>query len=131
MGSLAHMFERFVCHTCGDSSFINDTWNHQCPDCTNRQRVCEVGNSVQFQTMRRVQHLPLDVIPVIVSLFVEKLDGNAMFRSRYLRKMLVGPPPSLFESISTFRSFTYWGNGSEGNISETEDIIDRIIAYVV
>jgi hypothetical protein len=38
---------------------------------------------------------------------------------------------ALTERESIFgRRFTYWGNGWEGNISQTEDILDRILCFV-
>ena len=44
--------------------------------------------------------------------------------------MLLGPP--LFtRPVVSFRCFTYSSNGMAGNMSQFEDIIDRIIAYVV
>ena len=85
---------------------------------------------MQFQTVSRAQHFPHIAMGIIASYFVEKLDGDAMFRRGYLRKMLVGPCLHPMPLVS-FRRFSYFSNGQAGNISMNEDIIDHIIAYVV
>ena len=37
---------------------------------------------------------------------------------------------SLLARGSPFRTFTYFSNGLTGNISETEDIIDRVMGFL-
>ena len=50
-------------------------------------------------------------------------DALAEFNRAILRHILVTP-------LSPFRDFTYFANGLAGNISVTEDILDRIICFV-
>ena len=80
--------------------------------------------------MSLAQHLPHIAMGIIASFIVEKLDGSAMFRTQYLLKMLDGPVLYPMPLVS-FRRFSYFDNGEAANISLREDIIDRIIAYVV
>jgi len=144
MGSWG-MFSRALCESCDNSSFINDYFNWGsgilCPDCANKERIEhkteEIVHSMPFHGLGK--DFNKEVLGIISKFCVGQLDGDAIFRGDYLRCMLLGPPvnflglrlPWATRPMVAFRNFTYASNGIAGNISDNEDIIDRIIGYVV
>ena len=57
------------------------------------------------------------------------LDVERMFHLRFERLHFLWCV--LLGRGSPFRDFTYLGNGMRGNISQTEDIIDRIFSFLL
>ena len=82
--------------------------------------------SIVFKHLFETLNLPDTFGQELVRYLQPMHDALANFRGQYLRKMLMGPP----YAPSKFRLLTYYGNGMAGNISDTEDIIDRVIAFV-
>lgn len=68
----------------------------------------------------------LNAIAAYVDIGIAERD----FRKTYLRMMLLGPP-TIWNKTHGFRLFTYFSNGLAGHTSEREDIIDRVLAFVV
>ena len=71
------------------------------------------------RTFRPPQHIIRTIIE-----YVNWNDPAAEFRLQYLLNMLLA-------SGSGFRLLTHFYSGIHGNISQTEDIIDRIVLFVV
>ena len=67
-------------------------------------------------------HLP--EIPLhIVATFLQWNDSYAEFKRQYLLIVLMAKE-------SVFRQFTFFYNKKSGNISDREDVIDRIVSFV-
>ena len=59
----------------------------------------------------------------IIAEFLGNVDWTRRRRLKFLENVLRSPG-------SPFRQFTYASNGMSGNISMTEDILDRILRFV-
>ena len=55
--------------------------------------------------------------------FLRWYDGYAEFTRRYILNVLFGRD-------SVFREITFWYNNMPGDISDREDVIDRILFFV-
>ena len=69
----------------------------------------------------RYGSIPDIALPQIMSYLV--LDRTPRQRRHFLQQ-------SLLARDSAFHQFTYYSNGRPGNISSTEDILDRILSYL-
>ena len=133
MGS-SPKFTRAICESCQNSSFINTTFIDDfpvilCPECANKVRTTWMVDSMPFLMMHRYLPMPRNVLVVMSEFFIQKLDSKAIFTRDYLQIMLLGHPMRF--GMLSFRNLCYYHNGIAGSISATEDIIDRIIDYVV
>jgi len=59
----------------------------------------------------------------IIAEFLGNVDWTRRRRLKFLENVLRSPG-------SPFQQFTYFNNGIWGNISMTEDILDRILSFV-
>ena len=76
-----------------------------------------------FKHFQRSFHLPQVTVSSIVN-YLQWYDDASEFKRIYLAVLLL-------TRGSAFRKFTYLHNSKHGNISAHEDIIDRIISFVV
>ena len=60
----------------------------------------------------------------IVASFLKWNDGYAVFKRLYLLHVLLARD-------SVFSHFTHWYNNVSGEISDLEDVVDRIISFVI
>ena len=118
------MFRKHTCPICFDSSFSHGH-GELCWDCVNAFERDALPGIIwhMFRTLR----LPAEVTDLMEACLLQKHDASAIFRTTYLRKMLLGP----MCNPTPFRLLTYCGNRMAGNISMTEDIIDRVLAFAV
>ena len=121
MGS-SGMFSRCACPTCGDESFGNTIWS-RCIQCKNAV-VASTKGCVWMMPLRN--KLSPGITDRVVSYLLPSGDVYADFTRKYLRVMLLGPP----SHPSQFRRLTYGANGMAGNISQCEDVIDRVLEFV-
>ena len=100
---------------------INTEWA-PCLDCQNSEFVERTTSSIAFRHLRKASHLserPLH----IVATFLHSNDSDAEFKRHYLLIVLMAKE-------SVFRQFTFFYNKKSGNISDREDVIDRIVSLV-
>ena len=76
-----------------------------------------------FRNLNPPVRLPLHLARSIVD-YLHWYDDASEFKHIYLSELLLGPN-------SNFRQFTHFHNERFGSISPSEDIIDRIISFVV
>ena len=76
-----------------------------------------------FRHLHRSFRLILHLASSIVD-YLHWYDDACEFKYIYLSELLLGPN-------SNFRQFTHFHNERFGSISPSEDIIDRIISFVV
>ena len=120
MGSVG-IFDRLQCVLCESESMINTEWA-PCLDCQNNEFVERTTSSIAFRHLRKASHLserPLH----IVATFFHWNDSDAEFKRQYLLSVLM-------TKGSVFRQFTFFYNKKSGNISDREDVIDRIVSFV-
>ena len=120
MGSI-EIFDRLQCVLCESESMINTEWA-PCLDCQNNEFVERTTSSIAFRHLRNASHLsetPLHLVPT----FIHWNDSDAEFKRQYLLSVLM-------TKGSVFRQFTFFYNKKSGNISDREDVIDRIISFV-
>ena len=101
---------------------INPGWA-PCRDCENIEFVKTTTASIVFMHLRMASHLPEMPLQTIAT-FIQWNDSHAVFRRRYLLNVLLAKE-------SEFRQFTYFYNNKKGNISSREDVLDRILCFVV
>ena len=123
MGSRG-LFHRYRCYECGDLSMANCTYKNGqiwCMDCLNAPT--RLAQTTVFQ------YLGTCNIPVnIITPYLGPIDtAEVEFRRLYLRPLLLGPNTHPRQG---FRLLTYGSNGMPGSISDTEDIIDRLLGFV-
>ena len=134
MGSyhMFHKFTRYVnkftapCYSCGESSILNFC-DELCIQCENVELILNLQNTGIFKQLFKTKNLPGTFVESLLRYLKPMLDPDAEFRRLYLRIMLLGPP----SDPSPFRKMTYFGNGILGNISDTADILDRVLAFAV
>ena len=100
---------------------LNTEWA-PCLDCQNNEFVERTTSSITFRHLRKTAHLserPLH----IVATFLHWNDSYAEFKRQYLLIVLMAKE-------SVFRQFTFFYNKESGNISDREDVIDRIVSFV-
>ena len=122
MGSYG-MFQRHMCYQCGDLSMINFT-NALCFDCLNAHT--RLARSTVFKHLGTC-NIPVNIITGLVPYLEPMHNAKAEFRRLYLWKLLLGPNTHPRQG---FRLLTYSGNGMDGSISATEDVIDRLLGFV-
>ena len=76
-----------------------------------------------FRHLRRSFRLPLHLASSIVD-YLHWYDDASQFKYIYLSELLL-------RTNSDFRQLTHFHNERFGSISPSEDIIDRIISFVV
>ena len=101
---------------------INPGWA-PCLDCENTEFVKTTTASIAFMHLRMASHLPEMPLQTIAC-FLQWNDSQAVFIRRYLLNVLLAKE-------SVFRQFTYFYNSKKGNISSREDVLDRILEFVV
>ena len=118
MGSVG-MFDPTRCWNCSlpYARTYPETWD--CKECEKLEVLKRYLLHEIFPFTRRGGEWIPDLL---ASFLCFDYEGGA--RKRFLWLALTGG-----ESIFA-RRFTYWGNGMAGNISETEDILDRILCFV-
>ena len=100
---------------------LNTVWA-PCLDCQNNEFVERTMSSITFRHLRMTAHLP--EIPLhTVATFLQWYDSCAEFKRQYLWIVLMA-------NESVFRQFTLFYNKESGNISEREDVIERIVSFV-
>ena len=75
-----------------------------------------------------VNMLPAKLLPDNVKLHIAKFlikDQTKRARVKYLEYCLLSTDES-----NIFRHLVYWYNGRAGNISQSENILDRILSYI-
>ena len=120
MGSVG-IFDRLQCVLCESESMINTEWA-PCLDCQNNEFVERTTSSIAFRHLRNASHLSETPLH-LVSTFIHWNDSDAEFKRQYLLSVLM-------TKGSVFRQFTFFYNKKSGNISDREDVIDRIISFV-
>ena len=118
------MFTRFTCTLCPDSSFLNDGLS-PCISCHNLLLLRDFPGTSIGRYLFTTRGLPIHLVDTVVRYLVP--DHEAEFRRQYLRILLLGPPMG----GSRFRLTTYASNGMAGSISAREDILDRILMFIV
>ena len=93
-----------------------------CLDCQNNEFVERTMSSITFRHLRMTAHLP-EILLHIVATFLQWNDSYAEFKRQYLLIVLMAKE-------SVFRQFTFFYNKESGNISEREDVIERIVSFV-
>ena len=81
-----------------------------------------MNRSIVFLHLIRSGRLPDPLVRTLIS-YIQWNDAKVVFRKRYLWEML--------SSGSIFRHLTYFHNGSLGNMSQYEDILDHVLAFVI
>ena len=120
MGSVG-IFDRLQCVLCESESMINTEWA-PCLDCQNNECVARTTSSIAFRHLRNASQFSETPLH-LVSTFIHWIDGDAEFKIQYLLGVLMS-------NGSVFRQFTFFYNKKSGNISDREDVIDRIISFV-
>ena len=120
MGSVG-IFHSLHCVLCESESMINTEWA-PCLDCQNNEFVERTTSSIAFRHLRNASHLSETPLH-LVSTFIHWNDSDAEFKRQYLLSVLM-------TKGSVFRQFTFFYNKKSGNISDREDVIDRIISFV-
>ena len=82
-----------------------------------------MSRSIVLLHLIRSGRLPDPLVQTLIS-YVQWNDAQAVFRKRYVWEMLLS-------SGSIFRQFTYFHNGSLGNISQYENNLDHVLAFVL
>ena len=119
------IIRQHTCPICFDLSFSHGH-GELCWDCVNAYAMAELPSIIWKHLMDK-NRLPANVIDLMEAYLLPRHDASAIFRKIYLRKMLLGP----LDNPTPFRLLTYPGNGMAASISETEDIIDRVLAFAV
>jgi hypothetical protein len=133
-------FPKYRCCECGDVSLMHDYYEvgsfaievhcWACRQLRDRDRACRTA---PFKHMCQRFRLPREILNVLHSMFFPPPDMKALFRRRYLYKMLLGPPPvHLFREnmrLDNFRRLTYADGGIYASISVREDILDRVLSF--
>ena len=102
-----------------------------CCNCV--RRALEAQRRLHFDPVTSIEALALvlqrNVQIVYLDVFELDSSGNVRLSTRALRKHFLWCV--LLSRTSCFSNlFTYYGNGMHGNISQNEDITDRIMAFV-
>ena len=121
MGSWTR-FRSLPCCRCNNSALTTREEGF-CLDCENTAFVNQNSGSMVFLHLQRSVHLPQTTAKSIV-IFLQWYDDTSEFKRIYLTELLL-------QRGSVFRKLTYFHNRSHGNISAHEDVIDRIISFVV
>ena len=122
MGSWSTCFIPCECGWCQQTSFANPP-GVPCPSCGNKLfATLQLGTTVA-RHFERTLSIPQYIIRLIVE-YLYWHDPDAEFRRQYLLNKLL-------TRGSEFRLLTYFHNGIHGNISQCEDIIDKVLLFVV
>ena len=100
---------------------INHAWA-PCIDCCNSDFVERTTSSIGFMHLRMASQSPELPLQIVAS-FLKWNDGHAVFKRLYLLHVLLARD-------SVFCEFTRWYNSMSGEISDLEDVFDRIISFV-
>ena len=95
-----------------------------CIDCLNAPT--RLAQTTVFQYLGTC-NIPINIITRLVPYLGPIHTAQAEFRRLYLRPLLLGPNTHPRQG---FRLLTYGSNGMPGSISDTEDIIDRLLGFV-
>ena len=112
----------YRCEWCQHSSFVNPI-DDPCFGCSNFFFSTMQADSMVALHSARTFSLPQHIMRTTIE-YVHWDDPTAEFRRQYLLNMLVA-------GGSGFRLLTNFYNGMHGRISHTEDIIDRVVLFVV
>ena len=82
-----------------------------------------MSRSIVLLHLVRSGRLPDPLVRTLIS-YVQWNDAKVVFRKTYLWEMLLS-------SGSIFKQLTYFHNGSVGNMSQHEDILDHVLGFVV
>ena len=82
-----------------------------------------MSRSIVLLHLIRSGRLPDPLVQTLIS-YVQWNDAKDVFRKKYLWEMLLS-------SGSIFRQLTYFHIGSLCNISQYEDILDHVLAFVI
>ena len=122
MGSYG-MFQRHMCCQCLESSFLNYP-DGLCLDCQNAD--ARSARRTLFKHLGATHNIPDSFFFALGPYLQPMHNAKAEFRRLYLSKLLLGP-----QNIrQRFQLLTHFGNGKDGNISDNEDIIDRVLDFV-
>ena len=100
---------------------INTEWA-PCLDCPNTEFVERSTSSIAFRHLRKASYLSARALHIVAT-FIHWNDSDAEFKRQYLLSVLM-------TKGSVFRQFTFFYNKKSGNISDLEDVIDRIVSFV-
>jgi hypothetical protein len=114
MGTIG-MLDPCRCPRCDQASGLNSE-HSACAECRRQIWLIRLEAMI-MPPLLRGQGLSLLTIPFLT--FTERQILTDILYNRVLR-----------QRQSPFRAFTYFRNGTAGNISPTEDIIDRILSYL-
>ena len=121
MGSWTR-FRSLPCCRCNNSALTTREEGF-CLDCENTAFVNQNSGSMVFLHLQRSFHLPQVTVRSIVN-YLQWYGDASEFKRIHLTELLL-------TRGSAFRNFTYFGSSKHGTISAHEDIIDRIISFVV
>ena len=92
-------------------------------DCENEEFIKSTMASIAFMHFCKACHLPEMLLQLVASFF-QWNDSYAEFKRCYLLNVLLARE-------SVFCQLTYFSNKTCGNISDLEDVIDRILSFAV
>ena len=115
-------FTPIMCIRCCEESWIN-TVDWLCLDCQNDFFARKMIRSIVLQPLFRSGRFPYSFMRMVIG-YVHWQHATSEFKRRYLLEVL-------FSSGSIFWRFTYFYNAFCGNISQPEDVVDCVIAFVV
>ena len=115
-------FTRCKCGWCRQTSFANSP-DFPCLSCGNKMFATVQSGTMVAHHLESTLNIPRCVIRSTVE-FLYWHDPDADFRRQYLLNVLLAVG-------SGFRSLTYFHSGIHSNISQCEDIIDRVVLFVV
>lgn len=134
MGSVG-LFHLSKCHTCGDRSVMigyhqhgRENYDDCCKRCymqaqTNRIQKLFSGAPLRTQDIMHHNHIMEHITSFLCMPYLRPR------RLKYLRHLLL--PCRYWGPNSTFRQFTFAGNGLAGNVDVHNDIIDVILQFLL
>ena len=115
-------FTPIMCIRCCEESWINSV-DGPCLNCQNDFFERKMIRSTVLQHLFRSGRLPYSLVRMVIS-YVHWQNATSEFKRRYMLEMLLS-------SGSVFRRFTYFYIAFCGSISQHEDVVARVIAFVV
>ena len=99
-----------------------NTESAPCLDCQNIEFVERATFPIAFRHLRKASHLSERSLHIVAT-FLQWNDSDTEFKRQYLLNVLLAKE-------LVFRQFTFFYNKESGNISESEDVIERIVSFV-
>ena len=92
-------------------------------DCWNSKFVCKTTQSIAFMHLRTISQAPELPLHTMVC-FIKWKDSRADFKRLYLVRVLLA-------GGEVFCQFTQWHNRMSLEMFELEDVIDRILLFLI